>query len=210
MTLRRLTNYILITLIISTCQVTIAQTDNSEDYVQSIKEWQEELNDSYKDPEESPLPKKARKKFKGLDYFPIAPKYRVEAILELTPDAEPFMMPTTSGTKPIYVKYGIATFEIDGQSFQLSLYQNLQLKTTEEYADYLFAPFTDLTSGNESYGGGRYMDLRMQDTPGTIILDFNKSYNPYCAYSDNYSCPIPPRENDLALEIKAGVKAWKK
>lgn len=209
MTLRRFTNHILFTLMLGLCQLVYAQ-QHAEDYIQSVQAWQQELNDSYKDPKESPLNKKARKKFKGLDFFPINAKYRVEARLELTPDAEPFMMPTSSGAKPIYVKYGIVSFEIDSTTYQLSLYQNLQLRETEKYADYLFAPFTDLTSGNETYGGGRYMDLRVQDTPGKIVLDFNKSYNPYCAYSDNYSCPIPPRENDLALEVKAGVKAWEK
>ncbi len=79
------------------------------------------------------------------------------------------------------------------------------------YKDHLFLPFTDLTSGEESYGGGRYIDL---ETTGIInnrlVIDFNKAYNPYCTYSDGYNCPIPPRENDLPVAIRAGEKAFAK
>ena len=78
-----------------------------------------------------------------------------------------------------------------------------------EYEDYLFIPFNDLTNGNETYDAGRYMDLETTDE-NTIVIDFNKAYNPYCAYNDEFSCPIPPRENDLDVEIIAGVLAYKK
>ena len=78
-----------------------------------------------------------------------------------------------------------------------------------EYEDYLFIPFNDLTNGNETYDGGRYLDLKTT-SESTIVIDFNKAYNPYCAYNDKYSCPIPPRENDLPIEIKAGILTFGK
>lgn len=184
----------------------IAQTSHKEE----ILEWQKELNEEFANPEESPLTKKALKKFKSLEFFPIDEKYRIEADFEPTPFEKPFTIETTTDRLPVYVKYGIAHFELDGQKFSLPIYQNLQLRETEEYKDYLFAPFTDETNGFTSYGGGRYLDLKIPETQEKITLDFNKAYNPYCAYSAQYSCPIPPRENDLALKIEAGVKAWEK
>lgn len=180
------------------------------DYLTEITKWQTDLNEEFKNPEESPLPDKERKKFKGLEFFAIDPTYRIEAKFTRTPDETPFTMPTTTDRKPVYVKYGYADFELEGKAFHFPIYQNLQLSQTEEYKDYLFAPFTDLTNGTETYGGGRYMDLKIPASDSLIILDFNKAYNPYCAYSDKYSCPIPPRQNDLEINIKAGVKAWAK
>lgn len=179
-------------------------------YEEELTEWQHELNDEFADPKTSPLPDHERHKFKSLDFFPIDAKYRMVASFQRTPDEPPFTMPTTGERKPVYVKYGIATFSLEGQTFSLPIYQNIQLSQTEEYKDYLFAPFTDQTNGFETYGGGRYIDLRIPENETEIILDFNKAYNPYCAYNSKYSCPIPPPENDLNLKITAGVKAWDK
>ncbi len=176
-------------------------------YQVEVLTWQSELNAEFANPEDSPLEKKAFKKFEGLDYFPISEKYRVVARFEHTPFAKPFTMPTTTKRQPVYVQYGIAHFTLDSQSVNFPVYQNIELREIEGYEDYLFAPFTDLTNGAESYGGGRYLDLRIPEGD-SIILDFNKAYNPYCAYNGKYSCPIPPAENDLALRIEAGVKAW--
>jgi uncharacterized protein (DUF1684 family) len=116
-------------------------------------------------------------------------------------------MPTTTDRKPLYVKYGELHFTIKGIKCQLNVYQNIDLSKKPGYADYLFLPFTDLTSGVESYGGGRYIDLRMQESKQWTI-NFNLAYNPYCAYNEIYSCPIPPQENDLKVEVKAGVKKF--
>ncbi len=182
----------------------LAQTS----YEEEIRSWQNELNSEYADPKASPLEKKDLKKFEGLEFFPIAEKYRIVAEFEFTPFEKPFTIPTTTERLPVYVQYGIAHFELEGQKVNFPVYQNLELREQEEYKDYLFAPFTDQTNGFESYGGGRYIDLRIPKGD-TIVLDFNKAYNPYCAYNGKYSCPIPPAENDLALRIEAGVKAWK-
>ncbi|MFT6867821.1 MAG: hypothetical protein ACJA08_002665 [Cyclobacteriaceae bacterium] len=177
-------------------------------YEIEIKKWQQELNESYADPEESPLEKKELKKFKSLDFFPIEENYQVVAAFMRTPNEIPFNMPTSTERLPIYVKYGIAIFTLNGKEIELAVFQNDALTLKEEYKDYLFLPFTDETNGLASYGGGRYLDIRIPEGD-TLIIDFNKAYNPYCAYSGRYSCPIPPRENVIALEIKAGVLAWK-
>jgi uncharacterized protein (DUF1684 family) len=107
----------------------------------------------------------------------------------------------------MYVKSGEAHFEIYGKSFRLNIYKNIELSKKEEYKDYLFLPFSDLTCGKESYIGGKYIDMKMP-AGDTIVIDFNRSYNPYCAYNHKYSCPKVPLENDLKIEIKAGVKKF--
>lgn len=172
-------------------------------------EFQKELNAEYKDASTSPLKKKDLKTFKGLEFFPVDNKFKVTANFKTTPDSKVFKMPTSTDRKPEYRRYGIATFTIDGKEFALEVYQNQSLMKEEEYKDYLFIPFTDETNGFESYGGGRYIDVSIPKG-NTMEIDFNKAYNPYCAYNDKYSCPIPPRVNFLKTEIKAGVKAFKK
>jgi uncharacterized protein (DUF1684 family) len=121
-------------------------------------------------------------------------------------------MTTTTYRKPLYIKYGTITYTLDRIEQSLSIYQNKDLVKNPLYIDYLFLPFTDKTSGNDSYGGGRYLDILTTDekSDGTIVLDFNKSYNPYCAYSDKFSCPLTPKENTLSIKILAGVRAYKK
>ena len=100
-------------------------------------------------------------------------------------------------------------FDLKEKPFKLNIYQNQDLIKKEGFEDYLFLPFLDNTNGEESYGGGRYIDMRIPDGD-TIIVDFNSAYNPYCAYNEKYSCPIVPRENYLDTEVRAGVKAFKK
>lgn len=168
------------------------------------KKFQDELDVAYADKESSPLTKKDRRRFKGLPFFPINEKYRVVAKFERAQNVTPFKMSTTTDRKPVYELFGVATFSIDGVEYQLNIYQSHKLREMEEYKNHLFLPFTDLTSGVESYGGGRFIDLEIPEGD-EIVIDFNKAYNPYCAYNHVYSCPIPPAENDLKVEIRAGV-----
>lgn len=178
-------------------------------HTEEIMHFQEELNKDYKDPKESPLSNRQRRKFKEHKFFPISEKYRVEAkfVKELYP--KPFKMKTSGTGQPVYEKYGTAIFEIDGKEYSLSIYQSHRLREKAAYKDHLFLPFTDLTSGKESYGGGRFIDLTIPKGE-TIVIDFNKAYNPYCAYvHGKYSCPIPPQENDLNVAVKAGIKLEK-
>jgi len=195
--------YLICALFLGYGLTTLAQST----YEAEIRQWQKELNEEFSDPDSSPLTAKEIKKFKGLEFYPINEAYRVQATLEILQNQQPFTIPTSSQQQKVFVKYAIARFELMGQAFEFPLYQSLQLQQSEEYKDYLFAPFTDETNGFETYGGGRYMDLRIPEG-NTLVIDFNKAYNPSCAYSPNYNCPIPPRENDLTLEVKAGVKAW--
>ncbi len=173
-------------------------------YLSTIRTFQDELNAEYKNPKESPLDKDDLANFKQLPFFKIDKKYCVRAHFRRTPDEKSFEMPTNTSRKPIYVKYGVASFVLDGEKYELSVYQNLSLLSNEKYKDYLFLPFTDLTNGVESYGGGRYIDLKIPESD-SIVIDFNKAYNPYCAYSHRFSCPLVPAENYLNRMIPAGV-----
>ena len=173
----------------------------------SAEKFQSELNQSYADSLKSPLMKEDFKQFKGLDFFSINEKYIVEATFIRTKKEKPFGMKTTTSRTPLYKKYGELHFEIDGKAFKLNVYQNVDLNKKPGYEDYLFLPFSDLTCGKESYIGGRYVDMKIQNGK-TWTIDFNKAYNPYCAYNYEYSCPIVPLENDLNIEILAGVKKF--
>lgn len=172
-------------------------------------EFQKEMNAGYIDASTSPLKDKDRKNFKGLEFFKFDSTYVVKAHFDRTPDATPFEMKTTTDRLPVYVKYGVVTFNLKGNEYHLNVYQNQDLTNEKGNKDYLFMPFLDDTNGEESYGGGRYIDL---DIPkgDELEIDFNKAYNPYCAYNEKYSCPIVPRENYLDLKVEAGVKAFKK
>ncbi len=174
---------------------------------QTAQAFQTEINADYANPEESPLTAEDLRTFKSLDFYPINTKYRVEASFVRTPNEKTFKMKTSTTRTPEYVKYGELQFLLDGKSCKLNLYQNIELIKKEGYADYLFLPFFDLTCGKESYIGGRYLDLRIPNGE-TMIVDFNKAYNPYCAYNHKYSCPVVPLENNLEVAIEAGVKKF--
>jgi uncharacterized protein (DUF1684 family) len=118
-------------------------------------------------------------------------------------------MPTHSGKTKKYRQYGVARFIINDTVASLCIYQNLKLLEEEKYKNHLFIPFTDGTSYIESYAGGRYIDLETTDIKnGKLLIDFNKCYNPYCAYSTGYNCPVPPVENRLQVAIMAGEKMY--
>lgn len=146
-----------------------------------------------------------------LDFYPPDPAWRISARVERTPEAQPFDMPTYSGRTKPFVRYAVVHFEVAGVARRLSLYQNLNLVQQEAYKDYLFLPFKDHSNGGATYGGGRYLDFRLGDiaADGIIRLDFNKAYNPWCAYSDGYNCPVPPAENHLEFAVEAGEKQFK-
>ena len=183
-----------------------SQTDSSA--LKEISAFRQELNSFYADTAKSPLLKEDRLVFNGLEFYPVNLDFRIKANFVRTPDEKPFKMRTTTDRLPEYIKYGEAHFSLLGKKFKLNIYQNLQLIKKVGYENYLFLPFTDQTNGDETYGGGRYIDLRIPDG-NSIIIDFNQCYNPYCAYNHRYSCPIPPKENEIDVPVKAGVKAFK-
>ncbi len=170
----------------------------SEEIRQHRQKYQEEFLKS----KDSPLTKE---NITFLRFFEPDSTYRVACTFQPSKKGKPFELPTSSGKTKTYVKFGELHFMLHGNKQKLSVYQSLSLRLIPQYRDYLFIPFKDLSNGQESYGGGRYLDLRMNEIQGeTIYLDFNKAYNPYCAYSEGYSCPIPPKENHLKIVIKAG------
>ena len=145
-----------------------------------------------------------------LQFFEINPALKVEATLVKKENSPWFQMQTSGTMKKMYRVYGTVTFTVEGNSYTLNVYQSQDLLNSMK--NYLFLPFTDATSGTETYASGRYVDLNVTDIEnGMIMIDFNKAYNPYCAYVDGkYNCPIPPKENNLSVAVKAGERNYSK
>ena len=202
MTLRLFIYSLLLSLSFTSCS-----QEKKDPVIEGIKDFQQKLNLEYADVNTSPLTKEDAITFSKLNFYPINKKYYVVADFKGTPNEKPFKMLTTTSRLSEYVKYGEAVFTLDGKKHKLDIYQSLSLREKPEYKDYLFLPFTDETSGKESYSGGRYIDLTIPKG-NTIVIDFNKAYNPYCAYNHKYSCPIPPKGNHLSIPVRAGVKRY--
>lgn len=177
-------------------------------YAKKLTKHRKKVEKEFTKPETSPL-RDLAKDFAGNEYFDINEDFVVSATLELTPDSEPFELITSDpAKKKLYVRYAILHFTVNGQEETLEVYRSVALQGITKYKDHLFLPFTDLTTGEITYGGGRYLDLEVPDGD-TIEIDFNLAYNPYCAYrSDGWSCPIPPDANRMDVAIEAGVKDY--
>jgi uncharacterized protein (DUF1684 family) len=145
-----------------------------------------------------------------ISFYPVSETYRITAGFERKENMPWFNMATSGTAIPLYRIYGTLHFSLNGQHLHLNLYQSQNLMDKEEYKTHLFLPFTDATNGKGTYEGGRYIDLSYEDIKeGKIAIDFNKAYNPYCAYvSGKYNCPIPPSENALQVKIEAGEKQF--
>lgn len=180
-------------------------------YEEKILTYQKELGEAFINPETSPLQGELLENFKnspGHDFYGVNEVYRVQASWTITEGEGVIKIPTSDDRTKEFKPYGVAKFTLMGEKQELILYQNIRLLEESGHENHLFLPFKDLTSGETSYGGGRYIDLEIP-TGDTIEIDFNKAYNPYCAYSDGYSCPIPPAENHLNLKVEAGIKSPK-
>ncbi len=150
----------------------------------------------------SPIPPEERQHFASLEYYPPNPALRFVVRLERIEPPEPLSIPTSTGDEEHYERIGYVSFEVEGQPVRLAVYRSVANGS-------LFIPFRDATSGTETYGGGRYLEpIPLGDDK--LLLDFNRAYNPYCAYSDEWSCPLPPPENWLKVPIRAGEKAYRK
>lgn len=147
----------------------------------------------------SPLAMEQKRDFEGLNYFSPDPNLRFEVQIEEFEEQVELQMQTTTGDLRRFIRYGKVNFTVDGEPFSLTVYSN-------EYG--FFIPFVDAQAGKETYGAGRYLDPEVLPD-GNLELDFNLAYNPYCAYNDLYSCPLPPAENRLSVAIKAGEKNYK-
>lgn len=165
-------------------------------YSQQVLQQRAQKNLQFKNDPQSPIKREDKVLFEELNYFPVRDEYRVEAsfVQESSPDTLNLM--TTTGEDRLMVRSGQLHFQLQGQNHSLLAYRYLDPGKTE-----FFVPFKDLTSGVATYGGGRYLDVP-SDNP--IVLDFNQAYNPYCVYNETFSCPLPPRENYLPLEVRSG------
>lgn len=181
--------------------------ESPEEYAQQINKEREEKNLFMKNDEGSPfyVGKDSVSNFTALNYY--APDLSYKFIANLVPIEKKKMviLGTSDGKEKKYLEFAFAEFTMGDQKNQLLL---LEVVDPGPYRGTLFLAFADATSGNETYGAGRYLDVKKVPGATTVTLDFNKSYNPYCAYSDNFSCPFPPKENILSIPIKAGEKVY--
>ncbi len=172
-------------------------------YAQGVLADRAAKDDAFRTSSSSPIPADQRAAFQHLSYFPIDESYRVPASLQVSPaDAGKIVkMPTSTGEVRDMVRLGVLEFVLKGKALKLSAFA----EASEPKPARLFVPFTDLTSGAETYAGGRYIDLDRTAT-GIYDLDFNRAYFPYCFYNHTYDCPYPPPENRLPVPIRAGER----
>lgn len=185
---------------------TAAEFDRSK-YVAEIRQERANKDKEMVADEHSPIPELQKADFKKLNYYKPKVSYRKKAAFERFEQATRFFMKTTTDRLPEYSLFGQVTFDQNGKKCTLNVYQNIELVKKPGYGNQLFIPFNDLTNGKETYSGGRFLDIADTGTD-YLIIDFNKAYNPYCAYNHKYSCPIPPEGNSLKIKIKAGEKKW--
>jgi uncharacterized protein len=178
--------------------------DATENYALLVLKDREEKDAFMKNSEASPF-RKDTVAYKGLNYFPVDEKYRVKAKLEPIEKKKVVVLGTSDGFEQRYLEYGYAKFTLDGVDCRLLI---LEVMEAGPYRGQLFLAFADETSGDETYGAGRYLDLKKVPGASAIDLDFNRAYNPYCAYNDSFSCPLPPRENILNVPVLAGEKNY--
>jgi uncharacterized protein (DUF1684 family) len=172
-------------------------------YVVQIEHGRAGKDDYFKRSSSSPIPPDARSGFSGLPYFPVDEAFRFDGLaLEPYAGSEPsaFQIPTSDGQLRPAHRAGTFTFELDGGPQRLTAYV-----LDGGDGDSLFVPFLDATSGRETYGAGRYLDLE-PEPDGTYAIDFNLAYHPYCVYADTFSCPLTPAENRLPVRIEAGER----
>lgn len=173
-------------------------------YVQEIEKDREEKDRFMRTSPESPFAA-APEDYKGLEYYPPDIKYRIIANLEPIQQKKTVILSTNDGKEQRYIEYAYADFKIDGVENRLLI---LEIADMGPFRGKLFLAFGDETSARETYGAGRYLDVTKNPGSNTIKLDFNLAYNPYCAYNDSFTCPLPPRQNILTIPIKAGEKLY--
>jgi len=178
----------------------------AEVYVNQVTQERREKDQFMKQSDDSPFKAEAREKFNGLRYFEPDPDYKVGARLVREKGNNTIEIATNDGKIEAYLKFGYAEFLLNGHMGRLLI---LKLRSSQDPNSF-FIPFGDKTSAIQTYGAGRYIDLEFNPGSQSITLDFNLAYNPYCAYNEAYSCPLPPRENLLKIAILAGEKNYEK
>ncbi|MBX7171282.1 MAG: DUF1684 domain-containing protein [Pyrinomonadaceae bacterium] len=202
--------WLLSILILLTSCVSIYSQNQPPDY--DTNQFRESRNKDFKNPDLSPLLSQDLANFKELDFFAFDANYRIKAVFEKTVEKKYFLMPTTQGESRKYLKIGDFSFKLNGIDHTLGAYfyefPPDHPRAKEEIRD-VFVPFKDLTNGKETYSAGRYLYVRLPKEGTETIIDFNLTYNPSCAYgNERFSCTLPPKENFLQVEIKAGEKKF--
>ncbi len=174
------------------------------EYKQQLEKSRRERDEYMKTSQESPF-KSVEEPFTGLKYFDPNPKYRIVADLEPVQDKKMVLLTTSDNKEQRYLEYARAKFTLDGVPCSLMI---LEVADSGPFRGTLFLAFADQSSAIETYGAGRYLDVKKIPGASSITLDFNTAYNPYCAYSETFSCPLPPRENVLNVLIAAGEKLY--
>ena len=175
-----------------------------EDYAKEILKEREEKANFLNHGQGSPFAT-SDEEFKSLNYYAPELKYRVTAKLIPVQEKKVTILPTSDGKEQKYLDYAHAVFSFEDVENKLLILEVMEMGPERGK---LFLAFADETSGKETYGGGRYLDLKKVPAATTVLLDFNTAYNPYCAYNDSYSCPFPPAENILKIAIKAGERIY--
>jgi uncharacterized protein len=181
-----------------------ASSNSERDLRRQIETIRLEKDRNLRLTKESPIPEEERSDFKGLKYFPIDSGYRFNVELKRYDGNELVKMLTSTGEQSDYLRYGYIEFKVGETPCRLDVFKQSSPNSPDNH---LFVPFRDVTSGKETYGAGRYLDLE-ENAGLRYTLDFNLAYNPYCAYNHRYSCPIPPPQNTLKAEIRAGEKNY--
>lgn len=182
----------------------VTSSPDESQYMEGIIEERTEKNEFMKNSDGSPFGE-SRKTFTELKYFAPDPAYRIKATLTPIKEKKVVSLPTSSGEENRYLEYAKADFEVNATPCSLLI---LEVMDSGPNRGTLFLAFADETSAKETYGAGRYLELKKIPGASTITLDFNNAYNPYCAYAENFSCPFPPKENILKVRIEAGEKSY--
>jgi uncharacterized protein (DUF1684 family) len=174
----------------------------TDDYAENLRRNRAEKDDFFAEHPQSPVPPEDRDDFDGLTYFDPDPAYRVEATVTRHDDPDPVEMETTDGRVVRYLHVVTFDSDIDGEAVTLQGYRQ-----TGDDPGQLFVPFRDRTTGQQTYKQGRYMELEHEgELADAVVLDFNLAYAPFCAYSDTFSCPLPPEANWLDVAVEAGER----
>ncbi len=178
------------------------EATDQETWARALSRFRAEKDEFFRSSHDSPLPRSGDASFHGLKYFDPDPSFRFEAKLQRYPDPEGVMVATSKGSRQLFNRVGYFDLPVGGTTLRIHAYQSAEREDPN-----LFIPFRDLTSGKESYGAARYLDLPVEHNDDYAV-DFNYAYNPYCAYSEDYVCPLPPQENWLKAAIRAGEKKY--
>ncbi|MFI5419302.1 MAG: DUF1684 domain-containing protein [Candidatus Lutacidiplasmatales archaeon] len=179
------------------------QEEPTEDWQLSLQDARREKDAAFRTDADSPIPAEERSAFSGLRYYPPNAALRFDVIMRRDPAGTTITLTASQGPPRSYRRFAFVEFTIEGHPVRLALYR----ASEDSRSDDLFLPFRDSTSGTETYGAGRYLDLHAAPG-GRCIIDFNLAYNPLCAYNACYSCPLPPAENWLKVPVRAGELAY--